>query len=257
MCKKKHGLEIKNFNIDNSSADLYIYGEITCSKYFNEEVTPLEICDFLTQVEGVKHLNLYINSPGGEVFAGVAIYNMLSRIDAEITCFIDGVAASTAAFLAMVADKIVMYENTFLMIHNPTMWMKGDSAALNKAADNLDKIRDVIINVFKTRFNISIKNIKKLMDNETFISAKDALKYGIIESVCELKKIEVVENKNKKIINGVEFDVEKYKNFPKNFGKNFGKEINTSTLKPKLKPENIDYSMCENNIKLTETLINL
>lgn len=142
-------LKIKNQS--EQSADVYFYGDIVSSewgKWEDTDTCPEDVRDFLTQVEGVKNLNIYVNSGGGSVFAGLAIYNMLKRNSAFKTVHVDGLAGSIASVIAMAGDKIVIPSNAFLMIHKPWSGIVGNSDDMRKTADDLEQIEQGILNVY-------------------------------------------------------------------------------------------------------------
>jgi ATP-dependent Clp protease, protease subunit len=130
--------------VDDKSADLFIYGAIISGYKWNE--TDITITEFQQALDNlpktVKTLNMYVNSPGGSVFTTIAMINQLKRIKSRmvINAYVDGIAASAASFLIMVADNIYMYKNTFLMIHKPMITLWGANAVdCREQADWLDK----------------------------------------------------------------------------------------------------------------------
>lgn len=172
-------LKIKN--ITDQTADIYFYGEIVgdeWSKWTNADTCPQDVIDALNAAEG-KNLNVYINSPGGSVFAGVAIYNMLSRHKGKKTVYVDGMAASIASVIAMAGDEIVIPSNAYLMIHNPLCCVCGNASELRKMADDLDIIRMGMEDIYKTKLKhgVGIDDIIKLMDAETWMTGEQAAKY--------------------------------------------------------------------------------
>src|SRR5690625_4825000 len=115
--KLKKSLAIKNQT--NDKAELYIYGDIISGdwKWEDSDVTSTEVRDFLKDIEDVTHLDIYINSGGGSVFTGMAIYNMLKRHKAHKRVIVDGLAGSIASVIAMAGDEIIIPSNAYLMIH--------------------------------------------------------------------------------------------------------------------------------------------
>ena len=129
---KQKDSQITVKNLTDKSADLYIYGEIvdnTDYKWDEKDVMPDDVKNALEKVDGLETLNIYINSPGGSVFSGTAIYNMLKRNKAKKIVHIDGVAASMASVIALVGDEIYMPSNAFMMIHKPLTWVVGNPQA--------------------------------------------------------------------------------------------------------------------------------
>lgn len=188
MSKKElEYLKIKN--ITENSADIYFYGEIVgdeWDKWCDTDTCPIDVLNALKETEG-KALNIYINSPGGSVFAGLAIANMLSRKKEKKVCYIDGLAASVASILPMVCDEIVMPSNSFMMVHKPWNCVCGNANDMRKAADELDIIQSGIEQMYKSRLKKDADENKfiELINNETWLTAQETSQYfdiKIIES---------------------------------------------------------------------------
>nr|WP_179883938.1 head maturation protease, ClpP-related [Bacillus thuringiensis] len=180
-------------NQTDSSADLYIYGDIinnTAWKWDDSDVMPDDVKNMLGQLDDKSNLNIYVNSGGGSVFAGLAIYNMLKRNKAQKTVYVDGVAASIASVIALAGDRIVIPSNAFLMIHKPWTISAGNANDFRKMAEDLDHIESGILNVYKENLKdgIGIEEIQQLVDAETWLSGEEAEKYFNIE-VVEAKEI--------------------------------------------------------------------
>lgn len=149
-------------------------------------VTSKDFIKNLKDAPKAKNIHLRINSPGGEVFEGNAIYNALLEYGASIRVTIDSLAASMASVLAMAADpgKITMPENAMYMIHNPLVWIGGDAETLRKYADLLDKLKEGILSAYmrhakgKTREEMS-----KIMDSEAWLSAAEAKDIGFADEI--------------------------------------------------------------------------
>ena len=181
--------EVKNET--EKSADLYFYGDIVSSwwdAWQDEDQYPDSIKNFLNAQEG-KDLNVYINSGGGSVFAGVAIYNMLKRHAQKnrVQVYVDGLAASIASVIAFAgSEPLIMPENAFLMIHNPWAYCTGNAEDMRKMADDLDKIRVALTAIYKDHLKegVTIEQIEQMMDAETWLSGEEAAEYFDI-SVAE------------------------------------------------------------------------
>ena len=172
-------LKVKNET--DSSAELYFYGDIVSDwegGWSSEDQYPKAIRDFLKNSEG-KDLNIYINSGGGSVFAGMAIYNMLKRHSGKKTVHVDGIAASIASVIALAGDVIVIPANAYLMIHKPFAPCIGNSDEMLKMAANLEAIEDGIINVYKEhlRDGADIEEIRQMVQAETWLTGDEAAKY--------------------------------------------------------------------------------
>lgn len=142
--KQNNFWEIKA-SANKNEADVFIYGEIVSGdKWYESDVSITEFSKKLDELDNnVKDLNLYVNSPGGSVFTTVAMMSQLQRMKGRMTvnAFVDGIAASAASFLIMVADNIYMYSNSLIMIHKPMLNVFGaNSNLLREKADWLDKI---------------------------------------------------------------------------------------------------------------------
>lgn len=111
-------------NQTDSSADLFFYGDIVSetwqSEWYEDDMAPGDVKEFLDQLDGTENINIHINSGGGSVFGGIAIYNMLRRNNAHKTVYVDGLAASIASVIMMAGDEIVMPKNATVMIHKPS-----------------------------------------------------------------------------------------------------------------------------------------
>ena len=134
-------------------------------------------------------IDLRLNSPGGSVFDAVAIYNALQRHEGEITVWIDGIAASAASYVAMAGDEIVMPENAFLMIHNPSGLVMGTAAEMREMAETMDKIAGSIIRGYAARSGRSEEEIAALMAAETWFDAEAAIEAGLATRMVEPVRI--------------------------------------------------------------------
>ncbi|MEK4381168.1 head maturation protease, ClpP-related [Aeribacillus sp. FSL K6-2848] len=176
-------LQIKNFT--ETSADLYFYGDIVSSwwgAWDDTDQFPSAVRDFLNEAKG-KDLNIYINSGGGAVFAGMAIYNMLKRHEGFKTVYVDGLAASIASVIALAGDKIIIPANAYFMIHKPWMMAIGNANELRDMADTLDTVEEGILNVYKEHLvdGIDIETIKEMMEQETWMTGEEAAQYFNVE----------------------------------------------------------------------------
>lgn len=129
-------------------------------------------------IKGVKNIKLLLNSPGGSVFDGMAIYNLLAEVREKLTVEVVGLAASIASIIALAGSKLVMAEGAYFMIHNPWTRMSGSSEDLRKAADLLDKMRADFIAVYVRESGLSEEEVGDMMDAETWLSASEAVEKG-------------------------------------------------------------------------------
>lgn len=173
---------IKFFEVKNKTqtkADVYFYGDIVSDgwgKWTEEDKCPQDILDLLAECNGVEELNIYINSGGGSVWAGVAIYNILKRFNAKKTVHIDGLAASIASVIALAGDEVIMPKNSFMMIHKAWCYTSGNADELRSTADMLDTIEKSIVNIYmeNTLDGIEESFVKELMSAETWLEAEKA-----------------------------------------------------------------------------------
>ena len=179
----KNMLEIKNAT--NTTCDLYFYGDIVDSWFgaFDDmDQYPEAIKNFLDEAKG-KDINIYINSGGGSVFAGMAIYNMLKRHKGYKTVYVDGLAGSIASVIALAGDKVIIPSNAYFMIHKPWCSSAGNSNEFREMANTLDKIEEGIINVYSENLasGVDIETIKAMVDAETWLTGEEASKYFNIQ----------------------------------------------------------------------------
>lgn len=165
-------------------ADMYLYDVIGDSW---DGTTARQFAADLAALGSLDELNIFINSPGGVVTDGLAIYNTLVRNRATKNMYIDGVCGSIATVVAMAGDKIVTAKNASWMIHNPYMFCMGDAEELRAYANRLDALRETIITAYVDRSNgkSTDKQFGKWMDNETWFSAQEALSAGLTDEVSE------------------------------------------------------------------------
>lgn len=132
-----------------------------------------------------KPLNIYINSNGGEVFEGFAIYNVIKRYGGKKTVYIDGLAASIASVIALAGDKVVMNKASMFMIHNASGGCYGNAEEMKKVVEALEQINSVIKDIYIAKTGLSIEKLTELMDNETFLTPKECLEYGFCDEIVE------------------------------------------------------------------------
>lgn len=226
----KRFFDIKN--ITQNSADIYIYGAICLEKERDwwtgepiESDTDIYLMDFkkaLDELGNVSLINLYVNSPGGDVFVASTIVSMLRRLKDEgtkIDVYIDALAASAASFLIMIADNIHIYKNSMLMVHKPMTYGYGNSLELQKIIDMLDQVENSTIlpmYMSKTKEGITEEEIKTLIANESWLGAKEIEQYFNVIVEDEEKSIAAFTNKN---------IFARYKNVPEELTKNIENEV--------------------------------
>ena len=180
-------IEIKNQT--ENSANLCFFGDINSEslgewqKYYPEDKAPQDVKEFLDQLENVSKINVHINSGGGSVFGGIAIYNMLKRFDAEITVYVEGLAASIASVIAMAGDKIIIPANAQMMIHKPSSCAWGNADEMRKEADILDGCQKVILTTYMehAKEGVTEEQINDLINAETWKNGEEWQEYFDIE----------------------------------------------------------------------------
>lgn len=208
----KNNLEslLKLKNSTETSADLYFYGDIVCDywgAWTEEDQYPQQIKEFLDDAKG-KDLNIYINSGGGSVFAGLAIYNMLKRHQGYKTVRVDGLAGSIASVIALAGDKVIIPPSASLMIHKPWTFAAGNSADIRKVAKDLDDIEECMLAVYEENLKdgVDMSMIKEMVDAETWLDGNKASQYFNIEV-----------GEDRQILNCVSDYFNSYRNVPEKF----------------------------------------
>lgn len=208
------GKKFWTFNAKGNSdeGELLLYGDISDSTWWGDEITPKNFKEELDSLGDIKTLNVYINSGGGDVFAGQAIYSMLKRHSATVNVYVDGLAASIASIIAMAGDNVKMPKNAMLMVHNPWSFGMGNANDFRKLADDLDKVRESMISVYEDKTGMEKESIVELMDAETWMTAEEALEFGFADEIEEEKQVAASLNNRIFAINGLKVDITKYKN---------------------------------------------
>ena len=189
-------MDRKWYEINNSVdvTDVYLFNDIgtfgVSAQSFVEEIK---------EYEG-KELAIHINSLGGEVFDGMAIYSIIQRRKAKTTVYIEGIAASIASVIALAADEVIMSENSLLMIHNAWGGTQGDASEMRKQADVLDKITNEIAEIYVKKTKRPYNEIIEMMAEETWLTAEEAVALGFVDSISEPIKV------------AAKYDVSKFKN---------------------------------------------
>lgn len=181
-------MSIRIVNRGDKSAEVLIYGDIGESLW-SEGVTAKKFAEDLKALGRVDTLNVRINSGGGSVFEGVAIYNQLARHRAKVYVDIDGLAASIASVIAMAGQEIRIAENALMMIHNPMGMAVGESGDLRKMADVLDQVKETLVATYARRTGRGADEIGALMDAETWMTGAEAVERGFADVVTEEIKL--------------------------------------------------------------------
>lgn len=191
----------------NNVAQIDIFGDIVSEKWFDEETSATSFRDALKELGDVSTINLSINSGGGSVFDGIAIYNMLKSHKATVNVYVEGLAASIASVIAMAGDTITMRSGSMMMVHMPWTLSQGNAEKMRKTADTLEKTGNSIVDIYSDRTGISSDDIRNIMNDETWLSAEEAVEQGW---ATKLDQKEAVMNSVPKEILG------RFSNVPKN-----------------------------------------
>lgn len=178
----------------DDSVGLYIYGDVEGDSYdfwtgnvIESETSASHFRDELAKYPNAQQIDVFINSYGGSVFEGTAIYNQLKRHPAHKTVYIDGFACSIASVIAMAGDEIVMPRNALMMIHNMWMGVYGNADELRKAADDLDTINAAGRAAYLERAGekLTEEQLAGMMDAETWLTAEQCIEYGLADRYAE------------------------------------------------------------------------
>ena len=200
----------KYISVESSgkTGELYIFGQITDTKWYDDENTPTSIKQALEDMGDIDTLEIRVNSEGGSVFAGLAIIGVIDNFKSKKNCktvsIVEGLAASMASVIACAADKVVMKENAFMMIHPASSFAWGNSEDLRRTADLLEKVDGQLRDIYMKRFNDSREKLNELVDAETWLTAKEAKGYGLCDEIQESVKLAACANGV--IFNNVNFD---------------------------------------------------
>ena len=179
MKNKYYALEISG-----KEADIYIFGDITSWEWFENDVSSYTLSKELQALDpDIETINVHINSYGGEVAEGLAIYNLLRNHKAKVRTYCDGFACSIASVIFMAGDERIMNNASLLMIHNAWMYTARNADKLRKDADDLEKITQASINAYMQHVNITEDKLKELLDEETWLLPSEALEMGFATSI--------------------------------------------------------------------------
>ena len=187
MKNRKFWHWIKNDAGESDTADtptvrtLYLNGVIAAESWLDDDVTPQLFKDELES--GTGDIEVWLDSPGGDVMAATQIYNMLKNYKGKVTVKIDSLAASAASVVAMAGDEILMSPLSLMLIHNPLTVAAGNVDDMQKAIDMLDEVKQSIINAYELKTGLSRAKISHLMDCETWLSAKKAVELHFADGI--------------------------------------------------------------------------
>ena len=163
-------------NEETKTSDITIYGVIGTS-WWSDSFSASDMDKALNEA-GSNDIEIHLNSPGGDAFMGIAIYNRLRRHEGKVTIYVDGWACSAASVIAMAADELIMGLGSMLMIHEASNIVWGTKSDMRKEANVLDELEEGIIDIYMTKANVSRDEVREKVDAETWFSAKKAVEIG-------------------------------------------------------------------------------
>ena len=166
---------------DSGGRVLRLEGPIDSESFWGDEITPQMFRDELYAEEG--DITLWINSPGGNVFAAAEIYTMIRDYPGSVTVRIASIAASAASVVAMAGNLVQMSPTALLMIHDPSTIAMGNAKDMEKAITTLNEVKESIINAYAAKTGLSRNRISKLMSDETWLNAKKAVELGFADEI--------------------------------------------------------------------------
>jgi ATP-dependent Clp protease, protease subunit len=170
---------------DGGAIEILLYEQIGADFWSGEGTTAKAFAEDLKKAGAVSKIHLKVNSPGGNVFDGLAIYNTLLSHKASVTAQVDGLAASIASVIICAASEISMGENSMLMVHNPYTSVNGDSNEMRKMADTMDKVKASMITAYRRHTKMSAEDVGALLDAETWMTAEEARTNGFAEKILD------------------------------------------------------------------------
>ena len=225
--------------------DMYIYGDVE-GDYFDwwvlqlveSETSANHFREELNKYPDAKKINIYINSYGGSVFEGTAIYSQLRRHPAEKVVYVDGFACSVASVIAMAGDKVIMPSNTMMMIHDAWNVVYGNARQLRKAADDLDTIMEGNRQAYLDKSNgkITEDKLKELLETETWLTAQQCLEYGFCDEILS-READLTEAKQ--MLQKANMTLEQQLNYNRALAAQI-RELAQSLKEPELEPEPIN-----------------
>lgn len=177
-------------NESSNATEITIYGVIG-SSWWDDSVSASDIDEALQSITGDIVINL--NSPGGDAFDGIAIYNRLKKHDGKVTINVDGWACSAASVIACAADELNMGLGAMFMIHEASTIVWGSKKDMRKEADVLENLEDGIIDIYMTKANVSREEIRNMVDEETWFSAQKAVEIGFATGTKPKEEDEVAQ----------------------------------------------------------------
>ena len=174
-------IENEDESVPDIGRTLFLNGMISDETWYGDEVTPQLFKDELNAGNG--NITVWINSPGGDVFAAAQIYNMLRDYKGSVTVKIDGIAASAASVIAMAGDMVCVSPVAMMMIHNPATMAMGETRDMQKAIAMLNEVKESILNAYEFKTGLTRAKLSHMMDDETWFNAKKAVELGFADKI--------------------------------------------------------------------------
>lgn len=234
------------------TTEIYIYGAIVDYKWdeTDPEVTPVEFRDELEKAKDAKTIHLFVNSPGGNVFAGLSIYNMLKRHPANKIGHVDGIAASISSVILMACNKIISPKTAMMLVHKPLIagFVVGNANDLMRIAGDLDKVEIPIIEAYVGKTGLKAEKIKEIMEKDAYMTGEESVNSGFADSIDDSKSFTAAIDSQNVIVNGQTHSIKNFHNFPIDKAKSIFLSEKTEVSNEKSpKPE---YSMMEYQLML-------
>jgi ATP-dependent Clp protease protease subunit len=189
------------FQARGNRGEIWLYEQIGAS-FWGDGISAKSFQKELTGLGKVTNIDLRINSPGGDVFDGFAIYNMLQQHPATVDVYVDGVAASIASIIAMAGDTVKMAKNSMMMIHNPQGVAIGDENEMDRVKALLAQVKGNLTNTYVDRTKNKAEQVNAWMDDETWFSAEAAVEHGFADTVISAQAVNAC------------FDLSPFRNIP-------------------------------------------
>jgi ATP-dependent Clp protease protease subunit len=231
-------------NLSNLKGEIVLYGVISEELWWGDEVTPKQFLSDVYAMGAVNEIDVRINSGGGDVFAAHTIANYLKAHAAKINVYIDGLCASAATIIAMAGDVIKIPTTAMMMIHDPMAGLMGyyNKAELEKVINVMEQIKVSIMESYKAKTSLSDEELYTLMENETWLTGKEAVEKGFADELLYDNvdfQIENALNGRFLVVNNVKFAASSYKNMPQIHEKQHKSEPkNNAEILPKVEFSN-------------------
>ena len=169
---------VKN-EVSSSGSDLVLEGVVASESWYGDEVTPKAFREELSAHKG--DLTVVINSPGGDVYSGIYIFNELKNHEGNVTVRINGLAASIASIIAMAGDKVIMEQSSLMMIHQPHVGSYGNADEMRETADYLDKVGEQLVDIYQSKTGLDRERIVEMLKAETWLDGTEAVELGFAD----------------------------------------------------------------------------